>query len=132
MAYNKNKMMSDEYHDLGEKIKNPVEIEALNEEADTKVHYPSLWFHNKSELKDLPSEGTAMIKYKKIMEREENVTVNGKSEHRYTTELEIRAIRSCEDDGEMEKSGKMKSPKDDEDAIDKGLEAASKETTNED
>jgi hypothetical protein len=132
MSHEKNKMMSGEYHDLGEEIKNPVEIAALNEESDTKVHYPSLWFHNKSELKDLPSEGTAMIKYKKIMEREENVTINGKSEHRYTTELEIRGIRSCEHEEEMENGGKMKSPKDDEDAIDKGLEAASQETSNDD
>ena len=64
MGYEKSK--SEGFHDLGEEIKNPVEIEALDKEADTNVHYPSLWFHNKAELKDLPSEGTAVIKYKKI------------------------------------------------------------------
>jgi len=121
MAYEKSN--SGEFHDLGEQIKNPVEIEALDKEADTKVHYPSLWFHNKAELKDLPSEGTAVIRYKKIMEREENVTIDGKKEHRYTTELQIMAIKA----GEAEEAEESNEP-DDDDAIEKGLEAASKST----
>ena len=122
MGYEKSK--SEGFHDLGEEIKNPVEIEALDKEADTNVHYPSLWFHNKAELKDLPSEGTAVIKYKKIMEREENVTINGKSEHRYTTVLQIMGIKAGEAE-EAEKMEESKQPVSDSDAIDKGLEAAS-------
>lgn len=110
--------------DLGEKIKNPVEIKALDDEADSLTHYPSLWFHNQSELKSLPKEGTAMIKYKKIMEREETITVDGEKEERYTTELQIFGIMPHEGSEGDEGGDYLKETA--EDAIDKGLEAAGK------
>ena len=113
------------FHDLGEDLsqKGQGHIEKVEAEADTHIHYPSLWFHNKAELKDLPKEGTAIIHYKKVMEREEKITINGKEENRYTTELEIHGIKA----GEATESTEAKaSEHDDEDAIEMGLEAASK------
>jgi len=120
------------FHDLGEDLamKGKEHTAKIEAEADTHIHYPSLWFHEKNALKDLPKEGMAEIMYRKVMEREEKVMVDGKEVSRYTTELEIRAIRSSDKEEEMEEKGEMKSAKDDEDAIDKGLEAASKETSN--
>jgi hypothetical protein len=113
------------FHDLGEELAQEGQghIEKAEEEAYTHIHYPSLWFHNKAELKDLPKEGTAIIHYKKVMEREEKITINGKEENRYTTELEIHGIKAGEatESTEAEASGH-----DDEDAIEMGLEAASK------
>jgi hypothetical protein len=113
------------FHDLGEDLaqKGQGHIEKVEAEADTHIHYPSLWFHNKAELKDIPKEGTAIIHYKKVMEREEKITINGKEENRYTTELEIHGIKA----GEATESTEAEaSEHDDEDAIEMGLEAASK------
>jgi hypothetical protein len=59
------------------------------------------------------------------MEREEKITINGKQENRYTTELEIHGIKA----GEATESAKEESEEpSDEDAIDIGLEAASEST----
>ena len=112
------------FHNLGEDLsmKGQDHISKVEEEANTHIHYPSLWFHNKSELKDLPKEGVAEIMYRKVMEREEKVMVNGKEESRYTTELEILGIRHS---GEIENNTEESNEPSDEDAIDKGLEAAS-------
>jgi hypothetical protein len=115
--------------DLGEEIKNPVEMSAIKEELDSKVHYPSLWFHNNEALKDLPKEGTAIIHFKKIMEREEKVTENGKTTNRYTTELQIHGIKP---DGESKYSSTSSEEPSDDDAIEKGLEAASETTPDND
>jgi hypothetical protein len=127
---NKMENMPEGFHDLGEDIgmKGKEHIEKVEEEANTHIHYPSLWFHNKSELKDLPKEGVAEIMYRKVMEREEKVMVNGKEESRYTTELEICGIRPSDEGGnETAKEEKMEDTVSDSDAIDMGLEAAAKE-----
>ena len=119
------------FHDLGEDLsqKGQGHIEKVEAEADTHIHYPCLWFHNKAELKDLPKEGTAIIHYKKVMEREEKITINGKEENRYTTELEIHGIKA----GESTESEENKTNEpNDEDAIDMGLKAASESTTDKD
>jgi len=123
MANNKQEL-PEGFHDLGEDLamKGQDHIAKVEEEADTHIHYPSLWFHNKSELKDLPKEGVAEVMYRKVMEREEKVMVNGKEESRYTTEIEIMGIRPC--DYSEEEMSEDNQPSD-EDAIDKGLEAAS-------
>jgi hypothetical protein len=112
------------FHDLGEDLsmKGQDHISKVEEEADTHIHYPTLWFHNKSELKDLPKDGVAEIMYRKVMEREEKIVINGKEESRYTTELEILGIRHSR---EIENNTKESNEPSDEDAIDKGLEAAS-------
>lgn len=123
--------LPDGFHNLGEDLsqKGQGHIEKVEEEAETHIHYPSLWFHNKAELKHLPKEGTAIIHYKKVMEREEKITINGKQENRYTTELQIHGIKA----GEATESAKEESEgPSDEDAIDIGLEAASESPTDKD
>jgi hypothetical protein len=118
------------FHDLGENLsmKGSDHIAKVEEEADTHIHYPTLWFHNKNELKDIPKEGTAVIHYKKVMEREETITINGKTETRYTTELQIHGIKPEEGEEYTEKSSEEEPSN--EDAIDKGLEAASETSNN--
>jgi hypothetical protein len=117
------------FHDLGEDIamKGKEHMEKVEEEADSHIHYPSLWFHNKNALRDLPKEGTAVIMYRKIMEREEKIMVNGKPEDRYTTELEICAIRPHGKGKNEETEETEKESMSDEDAIDKGLKAAAEQ-----
>ena len=113
---------SSEYIDLGEKWGDqPMPIEINPEE----VHYPTLYFSGKNGLKELPESGQAMIKYKKVMQRTERITRDGKSETRYVVELEIHGIRECENE-EMEDEMEDESPSD-EDAIEMGLEEASSE-----
>lgn len=115
------------YIDLGEKWGDqPTPIEMIKSEG---VHYPTLYFSGKNGLKGLPESGQAMIKYKKVMERTEKVTRDGKTETRYVVELEIHGIRPCECD-EMEDEAEEESPSD-EDAIEMGLEEASNETEEE-
>ena len=111
------------FHDLGEDLsaKGAEHIAKVEEEADTHIHYPTLWFHEKEMLRDLPKEGTATIHYKKIMEREETITVNGKKETRYTVELQIHGLKP----GESTESEEESNEPNDEDAIEKGLQAAS-------
>ena len=116
------------FHDLGEDLamKGQDHVQKVEEEADTHIHYPTLWFHNKNELKDLPKEGTAIIHYKKVMEREEKIMIDGKSDTRYTTELQIHGIKA----GEASESASEESNEpNNEDAIDIGLEAASTSTS---
>jgi len=129
MASNKTKL-PEGFHDLGEDLsmKGQDHINKVEQEAETHIHYPTLWFHEKNALKDLPKEGMAEIKYKKVMEREEKVMVNGKEVSRYTTELEIHGIRA-HGDWENEETSEENEPSDD-DAIEKGLEAASKANSN--
>lgn len=120
-------MENKEFIDLGEKLNEAMTPEPI---SGDKTHYPCLYFSNKEGLKNLPTEGTAVIRYKKVMEREEKSKRNGKEETRYTTELEIHAIKAGEaSESEAEKADEPS----DEDAIDKGLEAASesKETQSE-
>jgi hypothetical protein len=108
------------FHDLGEELK-PIKISDVEDTANSK-HYPVLYFSGKTELKDLPKSGTALIKFKKTMEREEETTRNGKTEERYSCELEIHAIKPVESDEYSEANAEEPS---DEDAIENGLEAAS-------
>lgn len=92
------------------------------EEESEKIHYPSLYFENIKGLKNLPSEGTALIHYKKVMERTESVKSDGETEKRYSVELCIHGIKPEEDlssESEMEE--------DDEDAIENGLSEAETE-----
>jgi hypothetical protein len=123
------------FHDLGEKIiPHPlIESAEKTEAADyaqVNTHYPSLYFSNAPEgLSKLPKEGTAMIHFKKVMEREEKVDRDGKTLTNYCIELEIHGIKPSGEDATYET--KEIEP-DDEDAIEQGLEAASKEVSTED
>lgn len=114
--------------DLCEEVKMPMmamkkEDKSSDESTEEKeYYYPSLYFRNKTALKDLPKEGTAIIHFKKLMEREEKVTTDGKTSVNYTTELEIHGIKPDEN---SEYSTPSTEEPDDEDAIEMGLESAS-------
>ena len=120
MPYEKTKKeLPDGFIDLGEKMKG-MEIMPIIETAEDapEVHYPSLYFSDAKGLDGLPKEGKATIYFKKVMERKETITQNGKTEKRNSVELCIYGIKS--EDDESEKSEEM----DDEDAIENGLEEA--------
>jgi len=130
MGYKSEKQQIPEgFTDLGEDIKS-IAGEVKEETSESpSVYYPCLHFSGKDGLKDLPESGTALIHYKKIMERETTTTNGGEKKTQYSVELEIHGIKPVKGEKSEAKDG-MKSPKDDEDAIDKGLEAASQETSN--
>ena len=113
MPYTKEKIeMPDGFHDLGESLN----IMSLgSEEKEPSVHYPSLYFENADALKSLPKEGTAIIHFKKIMEKMETLIRDGKETKRHCCELQINGIKS---------NGSSDDEIDDEEAIDSGLEEA--------
>jgi len=125
MPYTKEKTkLKSDFIDLGEKVKSGgMEILMDSEEPSKspEYHYPSLYFDNVKGLEKLKKEGMAIIHYKKVMERMEDITRNGKTEKRHSVELCICGIKPecCEEmpDGEMEEE-------DDEDAIEMGLKKA--------
>jgi hypothetical protein len=122
------------FHDLGEKIvKHPLVESAQKAEekqnAQDNIYYPSLYFDNApSELEKLPKEGTAIIHYRKVVEKTEKTESEGKSIKRYCIELEIHGIKPSSEDATYE--AKQIDP-DDEDAIEKGLEEASENVSTE-
>jgi hypothetical protein len=126
MPYTTKVNVPEGFTDLGENIKMPEmnHMDSEENEQEERVHYPSLYFDNAESLKDLPKEGTATIHFKKVMEKTTTTEINGKSETRHCVELQINGIKA----GESTQS--KESEPDDEDAIDKGLEAASE--TNQD
>lgn len=117
MPYTKEKAeMPDGFYDLGESLN----IMSLgSEEKEPSVHYPSLYFENADALKSLPKEGTAIIHFKKIMEKMETLICDGKETKRHCCELQINGIKS-NGSSEMDMEDEM----DDEEAIDSGLEEA--------
>ena len=130
MGYKTEKQqIPDGFTDLGEEMK-PLLGELQEDSTETKsIYYPCLHFSGKDGLKNLPESGTALIHFKKVLERETTTTNNGEKKTQYSVELEIHGIKPVNGEESEAKDG-MKSPKDDEDAIDKGLEAASQETSN--
>jgi len=129
-ANEKAKLKSD-FIDLGEKLKSGgmmISMDSEKSEESPKYHYPSLYFDNVKGLEKLKKEGMAVIHYKKVMERTEDITRNGKNEKRHSVELCICGIKPecCEEmpENEMEEE-------DDEDAIEMGLKAASESETEE-
>ena len=113
------KELPEGFVDLGESMKD-MEIAMIEPaEEKPKVHYPSLYFENVENLDDLPKEGEACIYFKKVMERKETTTRNGKTEKRNTVEICIYGIKPMESE-DYEKSD----DEDDEDAIENGLDEA--------
>ena len=123
------------FFDLGEKIISHPLIEATEktiekQEAQDNIHYPSLYFSNApTGMSKLQKEGTAVIHYKKVMEREEKVERDGKTITNYCVELEIHGIKPSGEDATYET--KAIEP-DDEDAIEEVLMEASKEISTDD
>ena len=114
------------FHDLGEEVKlTAIDLSSNSKEESDSYHYPCLYFSSKDSLKDFPENGTATIHYKKVMEREETVTRDGEKKKNYTVELQIHGIKA----GEATESEAVEADEpSDEDAIEKGLEAASDST----
>lgn len=127
MPYEKSKInLPSGFVDLGEPMK-AIEVDVSPSKEMQDYHYPSLYFDNAEGLEKLPKEGTATVYFKKVMERKETVTRNGKTEKRHMVELCIFGIKP-EGNSEMED---MKEEDDDEDAIEMGLKAAEEGNNNE-
>ena len=132
MPYTKEKSkLKSDFIDLGEELKSggmTISMGSDEYSESPKYHYPSLYFDNVKGLEKLKKEGMAIIHYKKVMERTEDITRNGKNEKRHSVELCICGIKPecCEEmpENEMEEE-------DDEDAIEMGLKAASGESEDE-
>lgn len=121
MTYTSKKVSLPEgFVDLGEEMKPMTSIEI---ERESSVHYPSLYFDNAKELMDFPKEGTAVIHFKKVMEKKETIMRDGEEKKRYCVELEIHGIKS----NGKSKMEPMEEEEDDEDAIEKGLKEAESE-----
>jgi hypothetical protein len=123
MPYEKSEISLPEgFVSLGENLSKKMD-EAMsswsNKDGEDKVYYPSLYFENVKGLKDMPSEGTALIRYKKVMEKTESVKTEDGTDKRYSVELCICGIKPEEDLSE-ESEEEM----DDEDAIESGLAEA--------
>jgi hypothetical protein len=131
MPYEKSEISLPEgFVSLGENLSKKMD-EAMsswsNKDGEDKIYYPSLYFENVKGLKDMASEGTALIRYKKVMEKTESVKTDGGTDKRYSVELCICGIKPEEDlssESEMEE--------DDEDAIESGLSEAEGEMEDED
>lgn len=111
------KKLPEGFVNLGEKLQ-ATDIPMPVAESKSEYHYPSLYFDDVEGLANLPKEGTATIYFKKVMERKEVSTRDGKTEKRHTVELCIYGIKA----GESEDS-EMEDEEDDEDEIEKGLKA---------
>jgi len=122
MPYTKEKAeLPEGFIDLGEEIPSmggtSIEIEMPKEE----YHYPSLYFDNADELSKLPKEGTAVIHFKKVMEKKEVTMRDGEEKKRHCVELQICGIKpSSVSETETEEY-------DDEDEIENGLNEAEDE-----
>ena len=127
MPYEKSEISLPEgFVSLGENLSKKMETAFPMREDGEKIYYPSLYFENVKGLKDMPSEGTALIRYKKVMEKTESVKTDDGTDKRYSVELCICGIKPQEDlseEPEMEE--------DDEDAIESGLAEAETEKEDE-
>jgi hypothetical protein len=130
MPYTKEKTkMPEGFYDLGEELKS-ISIsmgESEDEYESPKIHYPSLYFENAEGLSKLPKEGTAVIYFKKTMEKKETVMRDGKETKRHCVELCICGIKP-KGASKMESTAEKEDP---EDAIEMGLAAAGESEENE-
>lgn len=109
------------FHDLAENAKS-YDLDSDETKLEDCYHYPCLYFSGNESLKELPKSGTALIHFKKVMEREEEITRGDEKKETYSVELQIHGIKPM--DSEESTSEESEEPSD-EDAIEKGLEAAS-------
>lgn len=127
MPYEKSKIdLPDGFVDLGEPL-TALDVAPMPVEK-SEYHYPSLYFDNAEGLAELPKEGTAAIYFKKVMERKETVTRDGKTEKRHMVELCICGIKPPAESSESEMEDEEE---DDEDAIEMGLKAAENSSVSE-
>lgn len=75
--------------DLGQKYDNgPCGVPMGSSESKEKVHYPSLYFTH-DEPVEVPDEGTAVIKFRKI---ESSENTRDPDDPKYRCEIEVHAI----------------------------------------
>jgi hypothetical protein len=133
MGYETNKAdLPEEFTDLGEDMNkvhgmHPVDAASAAEKnhEEPKVYYPELHFegeHAEKLMKHLKEHGTAHIHYKKVSESTHHETRHGKKETRHRVGLQIHGIKL--EGGHHDHSAESHTPNN-EDAIEKGLEAAS-------
>jgi hypothetical protein len=122
MPYTKEKAeLPDGFIDLGEEVPAMGMTEIEIEAPKSEYHYPSLYFDNADELSKLPKEGTAVIHFKKVMEKKEVTMRDGEEKKRHCVELQICGIKpSSVSETETEEY-------DDEDEIENGLNEAEDE-----
>ena len=135
MPYTTNKTdLPEGFIDLAEKIGDEagfsrsmpqIAIDISQDTPKVEYHYPSLYFSDAKGLENLPENGTALISFKKIMERKEKMIRDGKETQCYCVELQINGIKLDEMMPETEEE-------DDEDEIEEGLKKAEKEIEEED
>ena len=125
---NKKADLPDGFIDLGEKVKSMEIKPAMEMEESESIHYPSLYFDNAEGLSKLPKEGTAMIHFKKVMEKKETMMRDGKEVKRHCVELCICGIKP---ESVSETTSTDEEEEDDEDAIEKGLKEAEGEENEE-
>jgi hypothetical protein len=120
---NKKADLPEGFIDLGEKVPSIGMTEIEIEVPKSEYHYPSLYFDNAEELSKLPKEGTAVIHFKKVMEKKEVTMRDGEEKKRHCVELQICGIKpSSVSETEMETE-----EYDDEDEIENGLNEAEDE-----
>jgi hypothetical protein len=119
MPYTKEKAeLPEGFIDLGEEVPAMGMTEIEIEAPKSEYHYPSLYFDNADELSKLPKEGTAVIHFKKVMEKKEVTMRDGEEKKRHCVELQICGIKpSSVSETETEEY-------DDEDEIENGLNEA--------
>jgi hypothetical protein len=122
MPYTKEKAeLPEGFIDLGEEVPAMAMTEIEIEAPKSEYHYPSLYFDNAEELSKLPKEGTAVIHFKKVMEKKEVTMRDGEEKKRHCVELQICGIKpSSVSETETEEY-------DDEDEIENGLNEAEDE-----
>jgi hypothetical protein len=126
---NKKADLPEGFIDLGEKVQSMEIKPAMEMEKSESIHYPSLYFDNAEGLSKLPKEGTAMIHFKKVMEKKETMMRDGKEVKRHCVELQICGIKP---ESVSETTSTDEEKEDDEDAIEMGLKAAAGEAESED
>jgi hypothetical protein len=120
---NKKADLPEGFIDLGEKVQSMEMKPAMEVKESESIHYPSLYFDNAEELSKLPKEGTAVIHFKKVMEKKEVTMRDGEEKKRHCVELQICGIKpSSVSETEMETE-----EYDDEDEIENGLNEAEDE-----
>jgi hypothetical protein len=126
---NKKADLPEGFIDLGEKVQSMEMKPAMEVKESESIHYPSLYFDNAEELSKLPKEGTAVIHFKKVMEKKEVTMRDGEEKKRHCVELQICGIKP-ESVSEMTSTDEVEK-EDDEDAIEKGLKEAEGEENEE-
>lgn len=109
---------------LGEKrdYPEPLASAEISEEERNKIHYPSLWLHDRKSFPDLPKRGVALVEYD-IVSRTETKRDNEKPT--CSLDIEIRSFTPVEEKGEVESDDDSREEA--EEAFERGMKDAEKD-----